>query len=273
MNVVRLTLRSDNDKREGADLIDEVTPFLADEDHDPVIGKKKAEESWYRQVTLGAAGFFLAITLAMINAFYAMRGSVLVIQPPEQIILYRDGEGDKAVLTFALRVAMINAADAQNGDVLMNAHITPVSGGPKFRFTGTMKPVFTNDADAASKCDVGARCIAWPGFLAIEQTDEIIDIPGGTVRGTYLYYPAAEWNCVEAEGKGIGVCAAYANFETSLKTLSAKPLSVFVKIDFFQDGSRTLVCGGKTIDAAYIRKTGWMTMSCTTAKVEGRPWF
>ena len=251
-------------------MIDEVASFLADDDKDPVVGKGR--DAWYRQVTLGAAGFFLAVTLAVINAFYAMRGSVVVVQPPEQIILYRDGEGEKAVLTFAMRVAMINAADSQHGDVLMDASIAPVTGGPAFRYSGTMKPVFTNDADPG-KCELGARCVVLPGFLGIEQTDEIVDIPGGTVRGTYLYYPLAEWNCKIANAAASKGCANYANFETTLATLSGKSLAVTVSINLFQDGTRNLTCGARAIDVAYLRKTGWMAMSCDKARVTGTPWF
>ena len=251
-------------------MIDEVAAFLADDDKDPVVGKGR--DAWYRQVTLGAAGFFLAVTLAVINAFYAMRGSVLVVQPPEQIILYRDGEGDKAVLTLAMRVAMINAADSQHGDVLMDANIMPMTGGPVFRYTGTMKPVFTNAADPG-KCDIGARCVVLPGFLGIEQTDEIVDIPGGTVRGVYLYYPLAEWNCKAANKAPSKACAKYADFETTLATLAGKPLSGTVSVSLFQDGNRKVTCGARAIDVAYLRRTGWMAMSCDEARVTGAPWF
>ena len=250
-------------------MIDEVASFLADDDKDPVVGKGR--DAWYRQVTLGAAGFFLAVTLAVINAFYAMRGSVVVVQPPEQITLYRDGEGDRAVLTLAMRVAMINAADSQHGDVLMDASITPIKSGPAFRYTGTMKPVFTDSADPG-KCEIGARCVVLPGFLAIEQTDEIVDIPGGTVRGTYLYYPLAEWNC-KASAASSKACAKYVDFETTLATLAGKPLSVTVSINLFQDGNRTVTCGAGAIDVAYLRRTGWMAMSCDKARVTGAPWF
>lgn len=252
-------------------MIDEVATFLADEDNDKVLSFKE-REAWYRKVTLGAAGFFLAVTLAVINAFYATRGSVIVVQPPEQLILFRDGEGDKAVLTFAMRLAIINAADAGHGDVLMDARLSPVAGGPQFRYSGTMKPVFTDNADAG-KCDVGARCIAQPGFLAIEQTDEIIDIPGGTVRGTYLYYPVAEWNCAATKAKLTMTCPQFANFERTMTTLAQKPLSVTVDIELFQDGSRRITCTARAIDVAYLRTKGWTTMSCDTGKVTGAPWF
>lgn len=252
-------------------MIDEVATFLADEDNDKVISVKE-RESWYRKVTLGAAGFFLAVTLAAINAFYATRGSVIVVQPPQQLILYRDGEGDRAVLTVAIRLALINAADAQHGDVLMGARLSPVANGPVFEYAGTMKPVFTDKPDA-DKCDVGARCIALPGFLAIEQTDEIVDVPGGTVRGTYLYYPVAEWNCIAAKAKPTTDCQQFADFNKTMTALGGKPLAVRIDLDLFQDGSRQIYCTAPAINVAYLKEKGWTTISCDGPKVTGKPWL
>lgn len=252
-------------------MIDEIATFMADDDNDKVLSRKE-REVWYRQITIGAAGFFLAVSLAAINAVSATRGSVIVVQPPQQVTLYRDGEGDKAVLTLAVRVAMINAADTSNGDVLMDARLSPVVGGPVFGYAGTMKPVFTDNADA-DKCDVGARCVAMKGFLAIEQTDEIVDVPGGSVRGPYFYYPIAEWNCVEAKGKSPTSCKQFADFDTAVNALAAKPLSLRIDIDLFQDGSRQIYCTATALNAVYLKDKGWTTMSCESAKVTGAPWF
>lgn len=252
-------------------MLDEIATFMADDDNDKLLSRKE-RAAWYKQITIGAAGFFLATALAVINAFSATRGSVMVVQPPVQLIVYRDGKDDKAVLTFAMRVAMINAADSQQGDVLMDARITPVGAGPVFSYTGTMKPVFTDKADTA-ECELGARCIAQKGFLAIETTDEIIDIPGGTVRGPYLFYPIVEWNCLGAKDKPVATCPQFATFDTAVDTLGSKPLSVMVEIDFFRDGKRQMLCSSRALDAAYLRDRGWMAMSCDTATVTGAPWF
>jgi hypothetical protein len=252
-------------------MIDEIATFMADDDNDKLLSVKERER-WYKQITIGAAGFFLAVSLAAINAISATRGSVIVVQPPQQVTLYRDGEGNKAVLTLAVRLAMINSADASNGDVLMDAHLSPIPDGPVFGYGGTVKPVFTDNPDV-DKCDVGARCVALKGLLAIEQTDEIIDIPGGTVRGPYLYYPIAGWNCIEAKAKPPAMCAQFADFDTTVNTLSAKPLSVRIDIDLFQDGSRQIYCKAPAINAAYLKEKGWTTMSCESAKVTGAPWF
>jgi hypothetical protein len=230
---------------------------------------EEARSAWYRRLSIDLATFVLAISLALVNAFYAFRGSVMVVQPPEQVVLYRDGEGDDAVLILAMRLAMINATDPTNGDVVMKAQISPTRGGPSFAFAATVKPVFTNDEDAASKCDIGARCIPLDGLLAIEREDEILDIPGGTVRAPYLAYPIVEWNC---EGTA-AVCADYADFNSAVTKIAQLPGMFTVKVTFYSDGERTLKCEGRAIDLAYIKSRGWMTVNCDRASVTGEPFF
>ena len=124
-------------------MIEDVANLMMDDDPPSTPQEREAaRDAWHTRITIGAAGFFLAVMLAAINAIAALRGSTIVVQPPEQVLLYRDGEGENAVLTMAVRLAMINAADSQQGDVLMEAAMTPITGGPSFKFTGIVKPVF-----------------------------------------------------------------------------------------------------------------------------------
>ncbi|TAD78339.1 MAG: hypothetical protein EAY70_07115, partial [Sphingomonadales bacterium] len=217
--------------------------------------KRKA---WNRRVSVDAATFFLAFTLAMVSAFDTVRGPVVVVQPPQQLVLYRDGEGDNAVLIVAMRLAMINATSANHGDVVMNASISPLKGGPSFGFAATVKPVFTDDESAASKCDLGARCVPLDGLLVIEREDEIIDIPGGTVRGPYLAYPVADWNCT-GDAK---VCGEFLDFNSAVAKIAQSSSDFTVKVTFYSDGERSLNCKGRAIDLAYITSRGWMTVNC-----------
>lgn len=230
---------------------------------------EEARTAWYTRISVDAATFVLALGLALASAFTAFRGPVMVVQPAQQVVLYRDGEGENAVLTMAMRLAMINATDASNGDVVMQARITPTAGGPSFGFAATVKPVFTNDEDAASKCDIGARCIALDGLLAIEREDEILDIPGGSVRAAYLAYPIVDWNC---EGNK-QACAEYVDFNGVVEKIARSASDFSVKVTFFGDGERTLTCKGRAIDAAYLKSRGWMTVSCDKAAVTGEPFF
>jgi hypothetical protein len=217
--------------------------------------------------TLAQAGFIMSATLASINAYYAFRGSVMVVHPPNQVILYRDGEGDRAVLMLAVRLESINAADSSHGDVLTNATVKPARGGPQFAYAGTIKPVFTSDADAGKKCSVETRCVALKGLLAIEQQDEILSIPGGGVLGTTLVYPLTGWNCTGATA----ACARFGTFPAAVTAIAGKPLDVRIKLSFYGDGTRELRCGTKPVDAHYLSTSGWTTMSCTQASVSGGP--
>ncbi len=219
-------------------------------------------------MSLAQSGFLLSAVLAIINVFYAIQGSTIVVQRPEQVILYRDGEGDKAVLTMAMRVAMINTT-TQAGDVLMKAVLTPFQGGPGFAYAATVKPVFTRDADTAKQCELGSRCIVHPGLVAIERSDEIIDLPGGSVRGVYFSYPMVGWNC---EGSDQG-CARFKDFAAATAAIAGKPLDVSVRINFYADGHRDLRCKTNPVNAQYLVEKGWATMSCQSASVAGAPWF
>ena len=252
----------------GRAMIEDVANLMMDDDP-PMSPAQREEvrEAWHRRITIGAAGFFLAVMLAAINAISGLRGSVIVVQPPEQVILYRDGDGDQAVLTMALRVAMINAAGSEHGDVLMSSSMAPIMGGPTFKFAGAVKPVLSRAPDADEKCDIGARCISLPGMLAIEQGDEIIDIPGGTVRSPYLAYPVTDWNCEGAAA----ACAGFVNFDKAVSAIARGPSAFSVSVSYFSDGKRRLKCEGRAVDLAYLRKNGWMTVSCKQSTVSGAP--
>lgn len=219
-------------------------------------------------MSLAQSGFLLSAVLAIINVFYAIQGSTIVVQKPEQVILYRDGEGASAVLTMAMRLAMINTT-TQAGDVLMTARLVPVRGGPSFAYAATVKPVFTRDADTARQCQLGARCIVHPGLVAIEHGDDIIDLPGGSVRGAYLSYPMAGWNC-EGTDKA---CTQFGDFAAAVRSIGGKPLAVTVRINFYGDGHRDLYCATNPVNARYLAQKGWVTMSCQSSAVFGAPWF
>lgn len=231
--------------------------------------RRRKRDIAYRLVSTGSAGFLLAVTLATINAFYALRGSVIVVQPPQQVLLYRDGEGEHAILTIAMRLAMINAADAQHGDILMRAAIAPSENGPSFQFSGVVQPVFTDNPAAEKKCDIGVRCTKLRGLLTIERDDEIVDIPGGSVRSPYLAYPVSGSNC---EGSA-QQCAKFGNFEQSIAALDNKSSKFTVLVKYYRDGNRKITCEGRAIDLAYLRKTGWMTISCRQTDITGIPFL
>lgn len=191
----------------------------------------------------------------------------MVLQPAEQVVLYRDGDGGKAVLTLAVRLAMINAADSAHGDVLMKARAAFGGHRASFAYSAEIKPIFTAAPADKASCAFGSRCIALPGLLAIEQGDQIIDIPGGAVRSPYLAFPLTGWNCDGVD------CGLFADFDHAASRLAGAPLEVQVTTSFFSDGERRLQCGAKRVDLAYLRSKGWVSMNCRTSEVRGDTWF
>lgn len=224
---------------------------------------------WWQYFSLGLSAFIMSVTITLINAFYSLRGPEIVVEEPDQVLLYRDGEGADAVLTVAMRVATINTAGGQHGDVMLEAEVEPRAGGPSFRYQALAQPVFTDAPDAASRCDVTTRCIGLPGLLVMEKSDQIVDLPGGAAQARYLSFPAAEWNCEGTKR----ACASYGNFNGALRQLEARPLDVRVRLHLHGDGDRTIICGGQKINANYLRQVGWLSLSCERRGVTGEPFL
>ena len=126
-------------------------------------GPPPEPKPWYRRFSLALSAFIMSVTITLINAFYSVRGSEIVLLEPEQVILYRDGEGDQAVLAFAMQLPMINAAGGQHGDVMLKADLQPGSDSPRFRYQAVVTPVFTNIPNAADRCDLGIGKVVFLG--------------------------------------------------------------------------------------------------------------
>lgn len=217
-------------------------------------------------INLATAGFIMSVTLALINAFYAIRGAEIVVMPPEQVLLYRDGEGERSVLNLAVRLATINAADSSHGDVLMDAGASFPGRDARFAYTAEVKPVF-GDTNEAEGCERGAHCVILPGLEVTEQGDGILDVPGGGVRNLYASFALTEWNC---EGKA---CATFGDAGAAAGALAGKQLAPRITLKFFDDGRRRIDCETGGIDLAYLAKTGWISLACTRAKVSGDNWL
>jgi hypothetical protein len=208
--------------------------------------------------SLSLAAFVMSLTIAAINAAYAMRGAEIAVEQPTQLILYRDGTGDQSVLTAAVRLAMINVADGY-GDVVKDARIAIGRGGPSFAYQGTLNTVFVAQGDMRAKeCELGMRCLELPGLRVVERFDEILDMPSGAARAFNLSFPAVGWNC---EGSG---CAGYGSFGAAVRQV-ASAREARVEIGFHSDGRRLLRCRFDGIDAAYLAKVGWVSVACNNA--------
>lgn len=224
---------------------------------------------WQRwRPSLALSAFVMSLAITLISAFTALKGPDIVVLPPDQVLFYRDGEGDAAVLTMAMELEMINAASA-HGDVLLDATIQPRADGPTFRYQSLVRPVFTDTSMGERDCALGSRCLELPGLYLIETMDEIIAMPGASARSTFLSFPATEWNCEGTPEQ----CHSYSNFNLAVAALGSESLDVSVTIRFHQDGHRDVACRGTAANTDYLRseRVGWVAAICDETEISGEP--
>lgn len=220
-------------------------------------GRLRFAPSLRLEESLSLAAFVMSLGITLINVYYAMRGSEIAVDPPAQLILYRDGEGDASVLTATVRVDMINVSDGY-GDVLKSARLSLDRDATRFDYQGTVKAVFADTA-STPPCELGKRCITLPGLYLVERSDEILDMPSGSARAFQLSFPLVSWNCAgNAEG-----CGRFKTFSTSVQSLPSKGLVATVDLKFHSDGARVLRCATGGINLDYLRKVGWISVPCS----------
>ena len=212
--------------------------------------------------SLSLAAFVMSLSITVINVYYAMRGSELAVDPPAQLILYRDGTGDASVLTAAVRFDLINVSDGY-GDVLKQAAISFDGGRSGFEYQGTVRTVLAgNAAETGGDCELGLRCLQLPGLYVVERSDEILETPGGAARAFNLSFPLVSWNCAG----GDQACGRFGTFAQSVGTLSAGGLTATVRLRFHSDGERRLKCTTGAANLDYLRKVGWISLACREAQ-------
>lgn len=203
----------------------------------------------------------MSLSITLINVYYSMRGSEIAVDPPAQLILYRDGAGEASVLTAAARLEMINTSDGY-GDVLKDATISLDGRGTGFDFQGTVRTVLaSNAAQATPDCELGLRCLTLPGLFVVERSDEILEMPAGAARAFNLSFPLVQWNCAGKESR----CGRFDSFAKSVAALPAGGLSATVRLRFHSDGQRTLRCATGALNLDYLQKVGWISVPCADA--------
>lgn len=232
-------------------------PAAADESSRAAALSRRREIPW---LTLSA--FLLSLVIAVINAYYAVRGSEMVVRPLEQVLLYRDGEGDNSVAVLSLSVQLINTASSEYGDVLLSAELLLDGGQARYPLQGEVEPVFTAQTPP---CELGARCLTLPNLLLIERGNDIFDVPGGTARSLDLSFAVSPAEC-----KGpASACQRYRGFADFVAKLGRRPAEVALEIRFNGDGKRILRCRISGIDPGYLRKVGWQSARCVESSVAG----
>ena len=241
-----------------------------------VEATQRRQRQWVPQENVIAfIALGLSLIVAIINVYYAMRGPEVVVQRPDQVLLFRDAEagdetGEFAVLTVAVPMMMINAASAEHGDVMTEATIRLTADGGRFPYASMVLPIFTQDAPAArEKCEVGTRCLVYSDMVLVERTDEIVDIPGGSAKSRYLSFPLIPFDC---EGPK-PACGRYANFRQAVAAMEGKPLSIQLEVDFHSDGRRVITCEVDRLDLSYLRDHGWTALRCRAGAVSDARWW
>lgn len=219
---------------------------------------------WFRRFDLGVAGFMMSLGLTMAGLYSDARGADIAARPLDQMIVYRDGEGDRSVLTAVFKLVLVNAADTSYGDMLMKADLE--IDGLRFAMNGTVQPNFTADPEVASKCPLDSRCIVRPGLVAVEKPDEVLDIPGGSHLLTSIAFPLVPWNCSGTAAR----CARFASPAAQQALFSGRS-APRLRLHFYADGERLLRCGLAPLDLAYLQKVGWTAVACEDASVSGGP--
>lgn len=222
----------------------------------PSRGRLRFAPSLRLEESLSLAAFVMSLGITLINVYYAMRGSEIAVDPPAQLILYRDGEGDASVLTAAVRLDMINVSDGY-GDVLKAARLSFDRGATGFEYQGTVKTVFANSPGVPA-CELGLRCIHLPGLYLVERSDEILETPSGSARAFQLSFPLVSWNCAGSAK----ACGRFETFARSMQALPASGLVAALDLKFHSDGRRTLRCAADAINLDYLSKVGWISIPC-----------
>lgn len=224
-------------------------------------GRFRFAPSLRLEESLSLAAFLMSLTITLINVYYAMRGSELSVDPPVQLILYRDGAGDASVLTAAARFDMINVSDGY-GDVLKQAVISFDGGHSDFDYQGTVRTVLAgNAAETGAGCELGLRCLQLPGLYVVERSDEILETPAGAARAFNLSFPLVSWNCA-GDGQA---CRRFGTFAQSASALPARGLAATVRLRFHSDGERRLKCTTDAPNLDYLQKVGWISLACREA--------
>ena len=209
-----------------------------------------------------------------INGLVYLRGSEMVLLPPDSWVMYRDTGPYGSDLYLSVPVQVMNAAGTDYGDVVVRAEAQVFSGRKApgvFPISGLIEPVASVDPATAVDCPQGARCIINTGFYVIERPAKLLDVPGGGSRSEYLNFQLSIANCLGSKA----YCDQFQTFETALKALRTEPLPVIRIVVRFQfDGDHTIECRltpngrerGQVFD--YLHAKGWAMQPCIPLKVE-----
>ena len=223
---------------------------------------------------IGVAALLLSVFLALVSGFYVLRNAEIVVQPPTEMLFFRDGamaetEGapDPAVLFAAARMPMVNTAEEQYGDLLHSASLA-LGSGARFPMQVLIEPTFRADADRL-ECPIEVRCVALQGLFIRQFFDLAYDVPGGSANARMAAFPLAAPYC---EGPA-EACAPFDTYRGAIAELAQQAETITIELAFVRDGDRTVRCAFRP-DSAFgdaILDYGWTGHDCEDASVVGDP--
>jgi hypothetical protein len=228
---------------------------------------KALQMNWLSEVTIGGAAFVLSLSIALGSFIQFILGPEIDVLPPEQILIYRGGTPDRAVLYAAIRLPMVNKSSGYN-DVIVDAGIQPFGTGPKMAYTTLINPVFNDEEDPAlskAHCVQGRRCHHFAKMAISELGDDVVVIPAG---GAHANYYAFRLFCRGEKG-----CSDLATVDKAVAALETRSREITITLNLYSDGPRTITCPIAPISASHLREFGWLSRPCKDSRVSSAPVF
>lgn len=228
---------------------------------------KALQLNWLSEVTIGGAAFVLSLSIAGGSFVQFLLGPEIDVLPPEQIVIYRGGLPNRAVLFAALRLPLVNKASSYN-DVIVDATLRPFDKGPAFPFSSLVAPVFNDELqpeESKAHCLQGRRCHYFSNMAISELSDDVVVIPGG---GAHANYYSFRLYCRDEPG-----CSDFATYNQGVATLQARSRRITIELKLYSDGIRTITCPIAPINVYGLRKYGWMSLECENSTVSGTPFL
>ena len=226
---------------------------------------KALQLNWLSEVTIGGAAFVLSLSIAGGSFIQFALGPEIDVLPPTQILFYRGGLPNRAVLYAAIRLPMVNKASSYN-DVIVDATLQPFGDQPKLPDDTLVDPVFNDEDDpeqSKAHCVQGRRCHHFSRMAISELSDDVVVISGG---GAHANYYSFRMFCRDEKG-----CSDFASFDQAVAALEARSRKVTITLTLYSDGIRTITCPIAPIDAKHLRRVGWLSRPCENSSVSGSP--
>lgn len=240
-------------------------------------GQRRRRRRRWQITEAGVALVALLVSASafLVNGAMYLRGPEIVAIQPEHILLYRNSGPRDSVLVVAMPVGLINAASSDYGDVASRASLSlPGRSGARFPYGALVEPVqvpgrsvetMSREVERAIvNCPTGARCIPATGFYAIERPRQLLDVPGGSSRNSYLGFLISTFECERD-----ATCTGFDNYAQALSVLRRPGLLSFrVELDFQFDRRHRLECEIDTRYASaadvleYLDEKGWAMPAC-----------